>query len=176
MAKRYKVYLSGPIEGIPADVARLWRDQVELALPVDIFECLNPMSWASSDDTPEEYFRKDVEQLERADILLVNVQDEPVVVPAVGAYVRKDAADSLQLSTEPAQFYGPMRGTTWEVGWAYARGLPIYIVYQSNEHQMPRLGPFLYSSASYTDLDLDFALATLETDAEAGVFNEPDKH
>ena len=170
MTKRYKVYLSGPIEGIPEDVANHWRDQVELSLPVDVFECLNPMSWASATDTPEEYFRKDVEQLEQTDILLVNVQDEP-------SHIICERRDH-------GEVYGPMRGTTWEVGWAYTRKLPIYVVYK-DEAQRDRLGPFIREPVralwwpinTFDGLDgMESLLNVIQSDAAIGAFDEPDQH
>lgn len=168
MTKKINVYLSGPIDGVDPAVANHWRDQVELTLPVDVFECLNPMSWARDEDTPLEYFVKDVEQLERADVLLVNVMDEPLVL------------GDMILGEEPHEefvgpLYGPLRGTTWEIGWSYARDIPIYLVYK-NVEQRDRLGPFVSTPTNIYNVhgDLDLILNVLQSDAEMGVFNEPD--
>lgn len=120
MMKKYKVYLSGPIEEVSHDVASNWRLALELELPHDVFECLNPMDWAHSQDTPENYYDNDVERLSQADVLAVDLRGAP-----------KKAL---------------LRGTTWEVGFATAKRLPIYIVFR-DETQVKEFSPWLTMAA-----------------------------
>ena len=152
MTSKYHLYLSGPIEGIPPQEAKNWRYHAELSLPADTFECLNPMDWSEENETTDDYFRNDIHALQIADAVLINLTEEPKG--------------------------GPLRGTTWEAGYAFGMKLPTYIVYKDSK-QRERLGPFFSKTNWGWGYDLPEVLEIMQTDCADGSWNhypETDAH
>lgn len=106
------VYLAGPVSGLSLDQCITWRRKVRLALLPEI-ESYSPLRGAELELAEEEavashypksllfseaaLVRRDFSDVQRADMVLVNLLGAPRVT----------------------------QGTVYEIGWAYALGKPI---------------------------------------------------
>ena len=68
------VYLCGPIMVITENEANEWREEAMMKLHMSKFSCLNPMrrQWKTGDYSIKEIVEYDKDDIESADIILVN--------------------------------------------------------------------------------------------------------
>lgn len=105
-----KVYLAGPITGLTFDDANDWRTDVEHELERYGIEALNPL---------------------RGKEHLAGIGPLPDVFDGASAALRQDLEDIDAADLVLAHFLGaerPSIGTCIELGYAYARGVPILAV------------------------------------------------
>jgi nucleoside 2-deoxyribosyltransferase len=117
------VYLAGPVSGLPYHVAAVWRREVARRLRRHGIEALVPLVGEKAlrkekridprgypdvpGCRPNDVFRTDVDMLEQADWVLVNLL----------------GAKTVSI------------GTVWEIGWAVAKGVPVVLVMEDgNPH------------------------------------------
>ena len=138
-----KIFLSGPVFGLPEAKWRFWRMQARQTLNRKGIQVMDPMRDLSPNtptSDPRFWYRRNLLELEECDALLVGTPSGSISTDPENSVIQ--LRNKEEPASQPPEFC-PSFGTAFEIGWAAAYEKPIFCMQKAEFITQHALAPLV---------------------------------